>query len=96
MGLGEKPESAVPRVPSWLTGAVERFFFTLLVAYDVSGTGPAMVGWLALKFATNWNHPDWAKYPQARPFAFSALLAGLLSMLFALLGGRMARGKPLW
>ena len=46
-----------------------------------------MIGWLALKLATNWNHPDWKEKPNARTFALSALLGGLVSMFFALLGG---------
>jgi hypothetical protein len=51
-----------------------------------------MVGWLALKMATNWNHPDWKQKPSARSFAFSALLGGLVSMLFALIGGLVCAG----
>lgn len=91
MQLGDKPALPEPlkRVPSWLTGALERLFFTLLVAFNVSGTPTAMVGWLALKLATNWNRPDLEDKVQARSFAFSGLIAGLLSMLFALVGGRI-------
>ena len=81
------------RVPPWLTGAVERLFFTVLVGLEVSGAPAAMIGWLALKLATNWNHPDWKDKPDARTFAFSALLAGLVSMLFALLGGLVCARK---
>ncbi len=80
-------------VPAWLTGAVERLFFTVLVGLEVSGAPTAMIGWLALKLATNWNHPDWKDKPGARAFAFSALLAGLVSMLFALLGGLVCARK---
>jgi hypothetical protein len=74
-------------VPPWLMGAVERLFFTVLIGVDVSGTPTAMIGWLALKLATNWNHPDWKAKPDIRTFALSALLGGLISMFFALLGG---------
>jgi hypothetical protein len=42
--------------------------------------------------ATNWNHPDWKENPAARSFAFSALLGGLVSMLFALIGGLVCAG----
>jgi hypothetical protein len=31
--------------------------------------------------------------PSARPFAFTALLAGVFSMMFATLGGMIASGK---
>jgi hypothetical protein len=79
-------------VPAWLTGVLERLFFTILVGLNVSGAPAAMVGWLALKLATNWNHPDWKDKPDARTFAFSALLGGLVSMLFALIGGLICAG----
>ena len=49
-----------------------------------------MIGWLALKLATNWNHPDYKdNRSEERAVAFSALVAGLVSMLFALLGGQI-------
>lgn len=91
IGLDDKPALPEPlkRVPPWLTGALERLFFTFLIAFNVSGTPTAMVGWLALKLATNWNHPDFKESAQARSFAFSGLVAGLLSMLVALLGGKI-------
>jgi hypothetical protein len=91
MGLGDKPPllKSYKGAPPWLTGGLERTFFTFLVAFNVSGTPAAMIGWLALKLATNWNHPDYIDRPEARAFAFSGLLAGLLSMLFAVLGGQI-------
>jgi len=98
LGLGDKPklkEKTIKRVPPWFTGAVERFVFTVLVAAGVAGVVPAMMGWLALKLATNWNSDHWKKNPNAHPFAFTALLAGLVSMFFATLGGLVATGK-LW
>ena len=74
-------------IPPWLTGVIERLFFTVLVGLAISGAPAAMIGWLALKLATNWNHPDWKDKANARTFALSALLGGLVSMFFALLGG---------
>jgi len=74
-------------VPAWIIGVLERLFFTVLIGLDVSGAPTAMVGWLALKMATNWNHPAWKEKPDMRAFALSALLGGLVSMFFALLGG---------
>ena len=90
LGLGDKPRThdiAVARVPPWLTGMIERLFFSVLIGAGVSGVPTAMIGWLALKFATNWNHPGWKEVSTSRTFAFSALLGGLLSMLFRVLGG---------
>jgi hypothetical protein len=91
MQLGEKPEPASPikSAPAWLTGGLERLFFTFLVAFQVAGTPAAMIGWLALKLATRWSREPTEEGARARAFAFSALLAGLLSMLIALLGGEI-------
>jgi hypothetical protein len=90
LGLGGKPRThdiSVARVPPWLTGTLERLFFTVLIGSNVSGVPTAMVGWLALKFATNWNRAGSSELSTTRAFAMSALLAGLLSMLFATWGG---------
>lgn len=77
-----------PRIPSWATGLIERLFFTLAVAFDVSGAATAMMVWIAIMMAANWNRlgkPD-------APGALSAALGGLVSMLFALTGGLICRG----
>src|SRR5215510_6686967 len=95
--LGTLPKPRISaggkEVPPWLTGALERLFFTVLIGFEIPGVVTAMVGWLALKLATNWNHPDWKDKSDARTFAFSALLGGLVSMFFALLGGLICAGK---
>jgi hypothetical protein len=78
-------------VPPWLTGVVERLFFAVLVGLSVPGAPAAMMGWLALKLATNWNHSD-VTVANARPLAFTALLGGVVSMLFALVGGLICAG----
>jgi len=99
MHLPEKPkpdEKDAPKgVPPSLTGIIERLFFTVIVAFNVSGFISAMVGWLALKLATNWNRKFWDDTYSARLYGFSALIAGLVSMLFAFLGGLIIRGE-LW
>jgi hypothetical protein len=58
----EKPTGR-QEVPAWVTGATERLVFTVLVGLHPDGTPAAMMGWLALKLATNWNHPDWMRIP---------------------------------
>lgn len=93
MGVGDKPKPKTKRVPPWLTGFVERLAFSVLVGLDVPGAATAMMGWLALKLATNWNRKDMESVAAARPFSFTALLAGLISMMFAALGGMIASGK---
>src|SRR5206468_10617167 len=91
--LGEKPKEDIKRVPPWLTGAVERLAFAVFVGLELPGAATAMMGWLAIKLATNWNRDDMQKVGAARPFSFTALLAGLISMTFAALGGMIACGK---
>jgi hypothetical protein len=92
--LSEKPggTSGPKRLPPWLTGTIERLVFTVFVAAFPSASIGPMIGWLALKLATNWNHPHWKDSPDARTFALSAALAGLVSMCFAFIGGIIANG----
>jgi hypothetical protein len=84
-----------PRVPAWITGIVERTFFFVLVAFNISGVPTAMVGWLAVKLAANWNRRPGPKEeePNAKALAVSAALAGVVSMTFALLGGLVSTGQ---
>lgn len=94
MGTPDKsPPALTKRVPPWLTGTIERLFFTTLVGANIDGFPTAMMAWLALKLASNWNHSDVEGHPDARAFAISALLAGIVSMLCALLGGLIIAGK---
>jgi hypothetical protein len=86
LDIGQK-EPDVTKVPSWLTGVVERLFFTILVGNEMDGTAPAMMAWLGIKMLTNWNRDDWKGNQQVRAGAFIALLTGLVSMLFAVFGG---------
>ncbi len=72
------------RVPPLLTGMIERLFFTLVIALQLSGAAISMIGWLTLKMVTNWNRPGKDYNHMA---AFAALLAGMVSMMFAILGG---------
>ncbi len=85
--LGAKPPTDADKVKPWLTGFIERTAFTSLVVMGMPGIGTVMMAWLGLKLATNWNHPDFQNNPKARSHAFAALLAGLISMLFAYAGG---------
>lgn len=96
-GLTAKPMRAANeprRVPPWLTGVIERGFFTVLVAYDVSGAATAMMAWMGLKLATNWNRVGNTQSPELwSAWAFSALIGGIVSLLFAVLGGFIWGGK---
>jgi len=94
----EDADPATKGVPGWLLGLLERLFFTLVIAFNVSGAAVAMMGWLTLKMAVNWNRPhagdtDDIKRTRRIRFAMSALLTGLVAMGFALIGGLIARGE---
>jgi hypothetical protein len=43
------------RIPPWLTGLIEKLAFTLFVILQPVVALPAMMAWLALKMAANWN-----------------------------------------
>lgn len=82
-------------VPGWLIGVVERTFFTLTVAYDLSGTAVGMIAWITVKMVSNWNRPD-RKAPSEDPeitvqLSMAALLASLVSLTFATIGGLLWR-----
>ena len=87
--------------PAWVVGIFERFFFWLIVSFDVSGAAVAMMAWITVKSAATWNRPS-ATSPdrtggQSSHFRLnlSIVLAGLLSMTFALIGGLICRvGLP--
>jgi hypothetical protein len=79
-------------VPASLVGVIERLFFTVVVAYDVSGSVTAMVAWCAVKMATNWDTKDAKMW---LPFPGTSLLGSFASMLFALAGGLIIRAPSL-
>jgi len=81
-------------VPAWVVGTIERIFFGALVAFDISATAAAMVTWILVKMATDWNRiltsaQEGKRGP--RSLAFSSLLAGMISLFFALTGGLICR-----
>ena len=78
-------------VPPEVTGLIERLFFTIIVAFDISGAAPGMMTWLAVKMLTHWNRVE-NNLPPFSAGAFTALLAGLVSMFFALVGGLICKG----
>lgn len=73
-----------------LTGLLERFFFTLVIAFNISGGAVAMFGWLGAKMAVNWNRQS-NNDAVSRAYAMTALQSGLVSLLFALIGGLICK-----
>jgi hypothetical protein len=79
-------------VPNWLIGLSERLFFTVLVAFNVSGVAIAMIAWLTVKVIPNWEL--YVRHgPSNKPLVWSSLLASLCSLFFALIGGLICAGR---
>jgi len=78
----------LPYLPPLIMGTSERFFFTILVAFNISGVGIVMVAWIGLKMSTDWhliikeNAKSWQ-----RNLAFSGILGSIFSLFFASVGG---------
>jgi len=92
----EDPDLGKTAIPEWLIGIIERLFFTILVAFNVSGTAIAMLGWITLKMTTNLHYLKADEKGKEVPLGkrmmmFSGLLGGMISMFCALIGGLMIR-----
>jgi hypothetical protein len=75
-----------------IIGLIERLFFTLLVAFDVSGTAIAMMGWITLKMGADWHIILKENASKAdRSLAVVSILGGIVSMLFAAVGGLICK-----
>lgn len=83
------------RVKAWQTGFLERSFFTIVVGLKYPGVLGAMMAWLGLKLGANWAHSILKGKKLVTSYALVALLTGLVSMLFALIGGRFCAGELL-
>ena len=94
--LGEEHDplpanSEILAVPGWLVGLIERLFFTLIIAFGISGAAISMAAWITVKMASTWKRLARENNPWTGPFALSSLLGNLVSMLFALIGGLVCR-----
>jgi hypothetical protein len=83
-------------VSGWQVGMIERVFFGALVTFDISATAAGMVTWILVKMATDWNRilgqcQNEDSMYGARSLAFGSLLAGMISLFFALIGGIICR-----
>jgi hypothetical protein len=83
------------QVPTLIAGSAERLFFTLIVAFNVSGAAVAMVGWITLKLLTSRPYREKRAEEEGTlplAFEFAGLLGNLSSMFFALVGGLICGG----
>jgi hypothetical protein len=91
------PERHVkPLIP----GLLERLFFTVIIAFEVSGAAVGMVTWIALKMLASRKYREERAgeegFPSGLPFEYAGLVGNLLSMLFALVGGLCIRNLWWW
>ena len=75
-----------------LVGIIERLFFTILVAFNITGFPIAMIAWSGVKIAVNWQAEKKETTYISSCLAFCSLIGTLLSLLFALFGGFICRG----
>lgn len=85
-----------PAVPNWATGLVERIIFATLVWARFSGVVIAMLLWLTLKLAANWGaegrfSDTQQPVQEIARIRLTAVVAGLISLFFAALGGLVLR-----
>lgn len=85
-------EATLPgeEVPAWIVGTVERSFFTLAVAAGLPGVSAAMILWIATRMAAGWGSAA-QETPNIEVLRLTALLGGVVSMTFALVGGWVVR-----
>jgi hypothetical protein len=85
-----------PGIPVLVTGTIERLFFLVAVAFNLSGVIVAMIGWIGVKMAAHWGARQEANEQQAVDSIYavriSAILAGILSLFFAMVGGLICAG----
>lgn len=74
-----------------LIGISERLFFTLLVAFQVTGVAGGIIAWIGVKMAVGWGAVKEGRTPH-RALAFTGLLSSLVSLLFAVVGGLICNG----
>ena len=82
-------------IPPWLLGVCERAFFTLIVAFTVSGAAISMIAWVGIKMATGWNRLGEATGGNGdlrTRQSLGALFVDLWSIGFALVGGLICKG----
>jgi hypothetical protein len=71
-------------------------FFTIGVAFDLSGVMVGMVAWMGAKMAAHWGRePKEHQVKNIETVRFLVLGGTMISLLFAMIGGLICAGK-LW
>jgi undecaprenyl pyrophosphate phosphatase UppP len=96
-----RAESDVPAdrpgagVPNWIIGLFERTFAFLIILAAVEGAYAVLGAWIAAKLALNWQRHPYKDDPEeerlVRVYGISALMAGILSLGFGVVGGVISR-----
>lgn len=77
-------------------GVAENLFFTMGVAFDLSGVMVAMVTWMAAKMAAHWGKESQEiRVKNIETIRFMVLMGTMISLLFSMIGGLICSGK-LW
>ena len=77
-------------------GVVENLFFTIGVAFHLSGVMVAMVAWMGAKMAAHWGRESQEHgVSNIATVRFLMLVGTMISLLFAMIGGLICAGK-LW
>jgi hypothetical protein len=67
-------------------GVLERIFFTIIVAYNVSAAAAGITTWIMIKMLSGWNRFQRDEYGY-KVLSFNALICNLISLSFAVIGG---------
>ena len=77
-------------------GVIESLFFTIGVAFNLSGVMIAMVAWMGAKMAAHWgNESQEHQISNIVTVRFLVLVGTMISLLFSMIGGLICAGK-LW
>ena len=77
-------------------GVVENLFFTIGVAFNLSGVMIGMVAWMGAKMAAHWGRESTEhQVKNIVTVRYLVLVGTMISLLFAMIGGLICAGK-LW
>ena len=75
-------------------GVAENLFFTIGVAFHLSGVAVGMVTWMAAKMAAHWGRESQeSRVTNIESVRFIVLMGTMISLLFSMIGGLICAGK---